>query len=56
MATATEPRLLETQSVETDFSQCASEKFDRVVGSSFCAYLYGFVEKLLSKKKTMLRS
>ncbi len=49
MATTTDPRPLETQSVGTDFSQCASEKFDHVViGSSFCAY--GFVEKLLSNK------
>ncbi len=48
MATGIETRPLEIQSVETDFSQCASEKFDHVViGSSFCAY--GFVEKLLSK-------
>ncbi len=46
MATAIDPRPLETQSVET---HCVSEKFDHVViGSSFCAY--GFVEKLLSNK------
>ncbi len=41
-----EPR---QQSVETDFSQCVSEKFDHVViGSSFCAY--GFVNELLRNK------